>query len=930
MNRNRLVAAGIALVLLPLGAGRATAAEPPPHLGEGQAVGNRVVADPPYRLRAVTSRYYVTSYAQPDDRSPEPWEIQRTTDGTTARTVDRPPGQLDQAPTLLGQYAVQVGAGVVSFRDLGTDATSQVSVPEGAVYEGVYPGGVLLRRGSTMSLRAIGNTEKTVTNAAGDPTILDSDDSSLLLGMSGRIAVVDLATGAGTAVTTLPANPAWAQLTPNRVLWQTAATETTRSLAWKQRTSATTGTIQVPYGEPILPLGDDVAVRIGSELVKVTGAGTVTRPFVTGVHDAADLTTGRLLVSAQSKIASVGSDGVLQTVKATPAFNAQVQYVGLSGSRVVASDQQPAHSLYETSNNGAAWTATGGSSSGKPFQLEGSSLLTFDGTQARVGELTFPAADDVVLGKGGKFVAHNGEIYDVATKAKVLDLQPPFALVGSTAWKVTEPGVLRGQDVTAGTSKTITVASGCTVGPNAANGRWALLTGCAGGNQVVDISGPEAPRNLTVPADAQLGNGFVAQLVDGESSAAGAPASADGATNAAAVGAKDLLVTDLNDPALGQRRYGPVLGQLHPATFRADGSGQPKLVYADPTARPRVITLDWLKPDPQQRADRTPPVLTEASAGDRIRDFTTSRFYWTFRDPADDPHEPASGVLSYDLRIQQRPTPTSPYGAWREIAGWQGIKITEVSLTANPGIDTCWQVRSRDFALNLSAWSASYCSETDGTAPVHVSSRPGDRVILTPAQAYSYQFTDNLDPVAYDVAYRNAAPGQALGAWVYPAAWQTLQDTSVAWGANAGSDRCFQVRARDVIGNVSGWSPQTCSVYPQDDRALTSVGSVTRGSSPLAFLGTTSTLNAKGTALTKTGESGVRIALVTLNGPGQGSVDVFHAGVKIATVSLAATTQTRKVTYLPVTAYRSGEVRIVSTSTAPATVDGIAFLRANP
>lgn len=911
MNKNRLVAAGAALILLPLGAGRVLAAEPPPHLGEGQAVGHRVVADPPYRLQSVTSQYYVTAYGQPDDRSPEPWDVQSTSNGAVARTIDRA-----QTPTLLGKYAVHVGSGVVTFRDLTTDASSQVTVPDGAVYEGIYPGGILLRRGSTISLRAIGNTEKTVTGAAGDPTILDSADSTLLLGMSGRIAFVDLATGAATAVTTLAANPAWAQLTPNRVIWQTAATETTRSLAWKQRTTTATGTIQVPYGEPILPLGDDIAVRLGSELIKVSGTSTVTRPFVTGVHDAADLTTGRLLVSAQSKIASVGTDGVLHTVKATPAFNAQVQYVGLSGSRLVTSDQQPAHTLYETSNNGTAWTATGASSTGKPLQLEGSALLTFDATTARVGDLTFPAADDVVLGKGGKLVAHNGEIYNLATKAKVLDLQPPFALAGSTAWKVTEPGVLQGQDLTAGTTRTVTVATGCTVGPNNVNGRWALLTGCAGGNQVIDVTGPEPPRNLTVPADAQLGYGFVAQLATGQD-ANGQPT-------------KELLVTDLNDAGLGQRRYGPLLGQRQPATFRADGSGRPKIVYADPTARPRVITLDWLAADPQQRPDQTPPVLTVASAGDRIRDFTTSTFNWTFKDPADDPHEPASGVLSYDIRIQQRPTPTSPYGAWREIAGWQGIKVTEVSLTANPGIDTCWQVRSRDIALNLSAWSASYCSETDGTAPVHVSSRPGDRVVLTPAQTYSYSFTDNLDAVAYDVAYRGAAPGQPLGAWVYPAAWQTLQDTSVAWGANAGSDRCFQVRARDVIGNVSGWSPQTCSVYPQDDRALTSVGSVTRGSSAIAFLGTTSTLNAKGAALTKTGESGVRIALVTLNGPGQGSVDVFHAGVKIASVSLAAATQNRKVTYLPVTPYRTGEIRVVSTSTAPAAVDGIAFLRANP
>ena len=63
--------------------------------------------------------------------------------------------------------------------------------------------------------------------------------------------------------------------------------------------------------------------------------------------------------------------------------------------------------------------------------------------------------------------------------------------------------------------------------------------------------------------------------------------------------------------------------------------------------------------------------------------------------------------------------------------------------------------------------------------------------------------------------------------------------------------------------------------------------------------------------------------------PGNAKV-VHHANIKIGTVSLAATTTARKVTYLPITPFRTGAVKIVSTSTAPATVDGIAFLRVNP
>jgi hypothetical protein len=96
----------------------------------------------------------------------------------------------------------------------------------------------------------------------------------------------------------------------------------------------------------------------------------------------------------------------------------------------------------------------------------------------------------------------------------------------------------------------------------------------------------------------------------------------------------------------------------------------------------------------------------------------------------------------------------------------------------------------------------------------------------------------------------------------------------------------------------------------------------------MALKGTTSILRANGAYLTKSGEAGLRIALIAIHGPGQGRVDVYHAGVKIGTVSLAATTTARRTTYLPVTAFRTGAVKIVSTSTAPASIDGVSFLRA--
>lgn len=201
---------------------------------------------------------------------------------------------------------------------------------------------------------------------------------------------------------------------------------------------------------------------------------------------------------------------------------------------------------------------------------------------------------------------------------------------------------------------------------------------------------------------------------------------------------------------------------------------------------------------------------------------------------------------------------------------------------------------------------------------------------MTAPVTVRWAYKDDIGVASYDVVYKVAPPGAAFGKWIWPPAWQNAQLTSITWTPRLGWDECFLVRSRDHLGNLSAWSPQICAVAPQDDRALTAAGSVTRSTSTLAFQGTTSILKANGAYLTKAGEAGVRIALVAIHGPGQGRVDIYHANIKVGTVSLAATTTSRKVTYLPITPFRTGAVKIVSTSTAPATIDGIAFLRANP
>ena len=81
MFRTKALAGACALILVPLVASQVMAADPPAHLGQGTALGNRLVADPAVQIRQATSSYYVTSYGQADDHSPEPWEILSTTNG---------------------------------------------------------------------------------------------------------------------------------------------------------------------------------------------------------------------------------------------------------------------------------------------------------------------------------------------------------------------------------------------------------------------------------------------------------------------------------------------------------------------------------------------------------------------------------------------------------------------------------------------------------------------------------------------------------------------------------------------------------------------------------------------------------------------------------------------------------------------------------
>jgi hypothetical protein len=285
-----------------------------------------------------------------------------------------------------------------------------------------------------------------------------------------------------------------------------------------------------------------------------------------------------------------------------------------------------------------------------------------------------------------------------------------------------------------------------------------------------------------------------------------------------------------------------------------------------------------------------------------------------FTDPAFTSTVGGSGVGTYDVRYQQAAKVGATFGSWTYPRMWQSSAAATQTLTANPGVDTCFQVRARDKVGNLSGWSASRCSAVDAAAPSITAASTGTLVVNATKSSpvtFSYKAADNTGVDSYDVGYRSAPPRGALGALTRPATWQATTASSQKLTVAPGGEVCFVVRARDRVGNTSAWSGARCSVVPYDDRALT---------------GTVSRLNGSGAALSIGSQRGSRIAVVVLRGPSQGIVDVYAGSHKVGRVNLSSTTWHRDVVLLPTYAF-AGTITIRSVSSALSLIDALGVVR---
>ena len=141
-----------------------------------------------------------------------------------------------------------------------------------------------------------------------------------------------------------------------------------------------------------------------------------------------------------------------------------------------------------------------------------------------------------------------------------------------------------------------------------------------------------------------------------------------------------------------------------------------------------------------------------------------------------------------------------------------------------------------------------------------------------------------------DVRARSANFNGPFGALSYPSAWQGLTTTSLAMSLTAGREYCFSARVRDVAGNLSAWSAETCTAVALDDRSLAASAGWTRGTSSTYAYGTYTRATSSGRSLTRDAVSGRRIAVVVTTCSTCGVVDVYHAGVKLIVEAYSAKT----------------------------------------
>lgn len=215
----------------------------------------------------------------------------------------------------------------------------------------------------------------------------------------------------------------------------------------------------------------------------------------------------------------------------------------------------------------------------------------------------------------------------------------------------------------------------------------------------------------------------------------------------------------------------------------------------------------------------------------------------------------------------------------------------------------------------------------DATNPAVKLTAPTYTLTSATSVALAYSGSDASGVASYDARYRRAGVNGTFGSYV---AWLNgTKSRTPKLLVAAGYRYCVSVRARDVYGNVSAWSPERCVSRLLDDRSMKAATSGwSRVTSSSYYMRTATSTTRKGAALTVGSVRTKQVHLYVTKCSTCGSVSVYVGSAKVGSASLyAKKTANRVLVTLPVTALRSGTLKVLVTSASGKLVriDGIAL-----
>ncbi|GAB2639249.1 hypothetical protein GCM10009743_12920 [Kribbella swartbergensis] len=258
--------------------------------------------------------------------------------------------------------------------------------------------------------------------------------------------------------------------------------------------------------------------------------------------------------------------------------------------------------------------------------------------------------------------------------------------------------------------------------------------------------------------------------------------------------------------------------------------------------------------------------------------------------------------------VKTAPCPPSPFQKAGVAAGTHVLRI--------------WGVEPGGRGTEAVRWLT-----VDNTVPTARLTGPTFDVTKAATATVTYSGSDDSGIGSYDVRWRIASTAGNFGAYAPVKSGTTA--TSVLINVAAGYEYCVSVRARDLAGNVSGWTADKCFSRPSDDRLMGASKGWVRASHRAYYLGTATVTTAKSISVSRSVQA-KRLFLIATKCATCGSLNVYYNGKYVGVVNLyKATTEYQAVVPLPLPAtFLTGSV-LLTTRVAGKVyqIDGLAVRR---